>query len=73
MQRLSLKVDVNMVFHFTNRHDITEILLKVVLNSFNQTKPNHFIISEMLHSRSYADKLYGNNVIIRVLATKKMI
>jgi hypothetical protein len=23
-----------------NRHDITEILLKVVLNTINQTKPN---------------------------------
>jgi len=25
----------------TNRHNITEILLKVTLNTINQTKPNH--------------------------------
>jgi predicted component of type VI protein secretion system len=28
----------------TNRHDITELLLKVVLNTINQTKPNHYVI-----------------------------
>ena len=44
-----------MVFHFINRHNITEILLKGGLNTINHTKPNHFIISEMLNSRSYAD------------------
>jgi len=29
----------------TNRHDITEILLKVALNTINQTKPLRYFIS----------------------------
>jgi hypothetical protein len=33
----------------TNRHDITEILLKVALITLNQTKPNQTIVNLLLN------------------------
>jgi hypothetical protein len=36
----------------TDRHDIAEILLKVALNTINQTKPNQAIIQQKWKTRS---------------------
>jgi hypothetical protein len=50
----------------TDRHDITEILLKVALNTINQTKANHLLFQYCWARISVKGVVYKTKILLKV-------